>query len=166
MDKVLSKINFSLIVGTDSEVPYSNPNENIITSTLTSTSWIRCFTSSVTSLVTGGLDGLLRAKPIAKLDPVMIYSRAGVGAMILNVLYGTYGIRNWVQNKIYIEDKHYNALVHTGVGIIDIACITSIIRQHPYSFLPFLMVNILGHNTTLGNGLKRLDGLDCMFSLE
>ena len=148
------------------DTPYSNPNENIITSTLTSTSWIRCFTSSVTSLVVGGVYGLLRAKPTAKLDPIMIYSKAGVGALILNVLYGTYGMRNWLQKYIYIEDKHYNALIHTGLGIIDISCITSIVRQHPYSLLPFLVVNILGHNTTLGNGLKRLDGLDCMFSLD
>jgi len=158
-----------VVVEHDSDIdytPYPNTNENVITSTLTSTSLVRCFTSSMISLVVGGVYGLLRAKPGPRMDPLMIYSKAGVGAMLLNVLYGTYGMRNWLQKHIYVEDKHYNALVHTGLGVMDISCITVIVRQHPYAFLPFLMVNILGHNTTLGNGLKRLDGLDCFFSLD
>jgi hypothetical protein len=49
--------------------------------------------------------------------------------------------------------------------LVDAGIASWIVRKHPYSLVPMLVVNWVGHNSYPGTGLKRCDGLDCAFLL-
>lgn len=116
-------------------------------------------------LIVGGVYGVLRTAANPLIHPVVAYSVNGVGAVLLNVGYGNYGVRNWIKNHTYIEDDRTNALWTWGQAIVDVGVVTALLRKHPYSLLPVVLVNYLGLNSANGQGQKRLDGLDGLFSL-
>lgn len=117
-------------------------------------------------MVAGGVWGILRTPANPLIHPIVAYSVNGVGAMLLNVVYGTYGVRNWMKNRTYIEDDNAHMAWTWSQVIVDAGVITTIVRRHPYSLLPMLVVNMLGHNTYPGTGLHRLDdGPDFAFRL-
>jgi hypothetical protein len=125
---------------------------------------MRLYTSSMACLIAGGLWGVLRTAMRRAggriVHPVVAYSVNGCGAVMLNVLVGTYGLRHALSARTYIEDDATNvawAWVQAGV---DVALVTAIVRKHPYSLLPMVVVNCLGHSSYPGTGLKSLDGLD------
>ena len=127
---------------------------------------MRCYISSMACLVAGGLYGILRsAAAFPLVPPLFAYSVNGVGAVILNAGYGTYGLRNWQKQHTYIEDDEANAVLTWGTAVVDVAVITTIVRRHPYALLPMCVVNYLGFNTSPGTGMKRLDGMDSFFFL-
>ena len=132
---------------------------------LRSVNAMRCYTSSMACLIVGGVYGVLRTAANPLIHPVVAYSVNGVGAVLLNVGYGNYGVRNWIKNHTYIEDDRTNALWTWGQAIVDVGVVTALLRKHPYSLLPVVLVNYLGLNSANGQGQKRLDGLDGLFSL-
>ena len=78
----------------------------------------------------------------------------GVGAVILNVLYGSYGLRNYVKAHTYIEDDAANVAWTWGQAGLDVAVVTAVVRRHPFALLPFVAVNYLGHSSYPGTGKK------------
>jgi hypothetical protein len=127
---------------------------------------MRCYISSMACLVAGGLYGVLRsAAAFPLVPPLFAYSVNGVGAVLLNAGYGTYGLRNWQKQHTYIEDDEANAVWTWGTAVVDVAVVTTIVRRHPYALLPMCVVNYLGFNSSPGTGMKRLDGMDSFFSL-
>lgn len=133
---------------------------------------MRLYTSSMACLIAGGCWGVLRTAvrfgggqaaggPARRfIHPVVAYSVNGVGAVMLNVLVGTYGLRNAARARTYIEDDAANVVWTWAMAGVDVAVVSAIVRKHPYSLLPMVMVNLLGHSSYPGTGLKSLDGLD------
>lgn len=127
---------------------------------------MRCYTSSMACLVAGGVYGLMRAPAAMMANPLMVYSVSGVGAMLLNVLYGTYGLRNWVKARTHIEDERAHLAWAWSQVLLDSAVVGAILRRHPYSLVPMVLTNLLGHSAYPGTGLKRLDGMSEAFALN
>ena len=124
---------------------------------ITSVYAMRCYTSSLACMVAGGVYGLIRTPASLFVHPIVAYSVNGVGAMLLNLLYGNYGLRNWIKNRTYIEDEQSHMAWTWSQTILDAGMIAAIVKRHPYALVPMLVVNMLGHNTYPGTGLKRLD---------
>ncbi len=104
---------------------------------------MRCYTSSMACLVVGGVYGVLRtaaANPL--IHPVLAYSVNGVGAVLLNMGWGIYGLRNWQKQHTYIEDDTANAWWTAAQTALDVGIVTALVRRHPYALLP--MVRIYG----------------------
>lgn len=75
-------------------------------------------------------------------------------------MIGQYGMRNAVRARTYIEDDATN-VAWTGLQAgLDAGLVMAILRKHPYSLFPVLMINAVGHSSYPGTGLKALDGLD------
>lgn len=75
-------------------------------------------------------------------------------------LVGQYGFRNAMRARTYIENDATNvAWTALQVGV-DAGLVMAILRKHPYSLLPVLLLNALGHSSYPGTGLRALDGLD------
>lgn len=49
---------------------------------------------------------------------------------------------------------------------LDASILRVLVQRHPFALLPMVAVNMLGHNTYPGTGLKRCDGIDCAFGLD
>lgn len=73
---------------------------------------------------------------------------------------GQYGLRNAVQARTYIEDDATNVAWTWLQAGVDAGLVMAILRKHPYSLLPVLTLNAVGHSSYPGTGLKALDGLD------
>lgn len=131
---------------------------------------MRLYTSSMACLIAGGCWGVLRTAvrfggqaggPARRfVHPVVAYSVNGVGAVMLNMLVGTYGLRNAVKARTYIEDDATNVAWTWAMAGMDVAIVSAVVRKHPFSLLPMFLVNVLGHSSYPGTGLKSLDGLD------
>lgn len=128
---------------------------------------MRCYTSSMACLVVGGLYGVMRsAASFPLVPPVIAYSVNGIGAVMLNAGYGTYGLRNWLKQNTYVEESESFAAWTWAQAVVDVGVVTAIVRRHPYALLPMVAVNYFGFNSSPGTGMKRLDGMDAFFTLD
>jgi len=123
---------------------------------------MRLYTSSMACLIAGGVYGVLRTamRQGPRIHPVVAYSVNGVGAVMLNVIVGSYGMRNALSARTYIEEDAANVAWAWLQAALDVALVRTIVQKHPYSLLPMVMVNVMGHSSYPGTGLGRLDGLD------